>query len=68
MWIRSDPDARETLQVIMKSAALSYANSKMLDFVATSIIEHQLRGQATKLMEYSAAPYSGADGRERVCC
>ena len=53
MWIRSDPDARETLQVIMKSAALSYANSKMLDFVATSIIEHQLRGQATKLMEYS---------------
>ena len=61
MWIRTDPDARLTLRVLMRRSAMPARDSKILDRLITSVFEHRLRTQVIKQMEYALSPYSAAD-------
>lgn len=61
MWIKSDPDAVESLHTVVKSASLSQSHTELVDKLFTVILEHNLLFPASKLMEYSISPYSATD-------
>jgi hypothetical protein len=61
MWIKSDPDASESLHTVVKSAGMSNSNSELVDKVFTVILEHNLLIPPQKMLEYCISPYSAAD-------
>ena len=60
MWFRSDEKARETLNVMMLSAALHPESVKKFNRIIEAEFEHHLMYQAFKRMEFSLFPNDGS--------
>ena len=59
-WVRSDENARETLEVLMQSAALSPDSVKKFNHIIKAEFEHHVLYKSLKTMEFSIFPDTGS--------